>query len=132
VKFIRACLFFIQDVAVNRNAKSRSFAFYAYWVGVSSWHHLCSMAVAMKEKLIQWTWFIGGFAVGFSLILASQAALPTTGQRATEIVDAKLPVPELSAEFSKLKQAESRYVESSAQQKKLSAAVKRNAARARK
>jgi hypothetical protein len=85
----------------------------------------------MKEKLIQWSWFIGGFATGFSLILASQAALPTH-QRATEIVDAKLPVPELSTEFSKLKQAESRFVESSVQQKKLSASVKRNAARARK
>ncbi len=90
------------------------------------------MALVMKEKIIQWFWFIGGFATGFSLILASQAALPTSSQRASEIVDAKLSLPELTAEFSTLKQSESRFVESSAQQKKLSASVKRNAARVRK
>jgi len=87
----------------------------------------------MKKKYAQWFWFIGGFAVGFTLISIGHAALPkkavvatqpnTKGQTLTELRAAKAGTPELESDFAKLATQESRFAENAEQQKKLKAAV---------
>ncbi len=85
----------------------------------------------MKNKYTQWFWFIGGFALGFTLISIGHAALPKKVVTLTELKASKIGTPELEKDFSKLTSLESRYAESADQQKKIKTATLRNARRAR-
>ncbi len=82
----------------------------------------------MKKNFIQWFWFIGGFAVGFSLISLSHASLQSKAVAVSES-RTSIGTQQLDQEYSRLSAAESRYVESTDQQKKLKAVTLRNARR---
>jgi hypothetical protein len=85
----------------------------------------------MNKKYTQWFWFIGGFALGFTLISIGHAALPKKVVSLTELKTSKVGTPELEQDFSRLASLESRYAESSDQQKRLKTATAKNARRAR-
>jgi len=93
----------------------------------------------MKKTYAQWFWFIGGFAVGFTLISIGHAALPkkvvapvvTTptspaakGQsNLSELQVSKTGTPDFENDFNKLQNVESRFAENADQQKKLKTAT---------
>ncbi len=95
----------------------------------------------MKKNKTQWFWFIGGFALGFSLIAIGHASVPKKATQATsptrtasnlsELKAQKLASPSMDQDYAKLTSLESRYAESADQQKKLKTATLRNARRAR-
>lgn len=85
----------------------------------------------MNKKYTQWFWFIGGFSLGFSLIAIGHAALPKKAVPLSELRTAKVGMPELEQDFSKLASLESRYAESLDQQKRLKSATNKTARRAR-
>lgn len=85
----------------------------------------------MNKKYTQWFWFIGGFALGFTLIAIGHAALPKKTSSLSELRTAKVAAPEMDQEFVRLTSLESRYAESADQQKRLKTATARNARRAR-
>ena len=84
----------------------------------------------MIKKYTQWFWFIGGFAVGLTLISLGHAAI-NKGQSLSEMRTTKVATPELESDFSKLESLESRFAENAEQQKKLKAAVSSGKYRAR-
>jgi len=95
----------------------------------------------MNKKYAQWFWFIGGFALGFTLISIGHAALPKKAvatpvakaapargqQTVSELRASKAGTPELEDDFNKLSKVESKYAESSDQQKKLKMATSKSA-----
>jgi hypothetical protein len=85
----------------------------------------------MNKKHTQWFWFIGGFALGFTLIAIGHAALPKKTSALSELRTSKVAAPEMDQEFVKLTSLESRYAESADQQKRLKTATNRNTRRAR-
>ena len=87
--------------------------------------------VVMRKIFDQWFWFIGGFALGFSLIAIGHASIPKKAASVTELKASKAVVIDMDQEYSNLTHLESKFAESSIQQKKLKAATSRNARRAR-
>lgn len=85
----------------------------------------------MNKDFTKWFWFIGGFALGFSLIAIGHASIPKKAVRVTELKASKAGSPEMDQDFSSLVNLESKYAESSNQQKKLKASVLRQARRAK-
>lgn len=90
------------------------------------------------KKFTQWFWFMGGFAVGFTLIAIGHAALPKkavtqAGNRPqaslSELRTAKVGAPEMDQDYQRLTSLEARYAESADQQKRLKTATTRNARR---
>jgi hypothetical protein len=86
-----------------------------------------------KRKWSHAAWFIGGFLIGLTLISLGHAAkTPPQGRSAptgplNEIRSRKLSVPEMDAEFTRLKALESRYAESPQQQRRLQSSTLRKA-----
>jgi hypothetical protein len=85
-----------------------------------------------KRNWSHYAWFLGGFLIGLTLISLGHASknggkrpLPTGPLN--EIRSKKLSVPEMDAEFGRLKALESRYAESPEQQKRLQASTVRAA-----
>ena len=89
------------------------------------------------KKISQGFWFIGGFAVGMTLISIGNASLPSkvtqdakltsapkTRSLVTEINPKKAVLsPDLEQDYSKLNQAEAKFAESWEQQQKLKEAT---------
>ena len=77
----------------------------------------------MSSKIL---WFVGGFALGLTLISVSRAAIP---KRATpsvsEIQANKLGNPDFEQDYQKLTSLEGRYAESWDQQQRLRKATQR-------
>jgi hypothetical protein len=91
-----------------------------------------------KESFNKYFWFIGGFALGYTLISLGHAALPKRvtpaaptraqqGSLVSEIKGAKVNSPEFDQDFAALNQAEGKYAESWDQQQRLRAATSRSA-----
>ncbi len=93
----------------------------------------------MNKKYTQWFWFIGGFTLGFTLIAIGHASTPkasvsTPARKSSALSELRAPktgTPEMEQDFARLTSLESRYAESSEQQKKLKTATARNARRVR-
>ena len=84
------------------------------------------------KKFTKWFWFMGGFAMGFTLIAIGHAALPKRSTtQLTEMRATKVGSPEMEQDYQRLTALESRYAESADQQKRLKTATLRNARRAR-
>ena len=81
-----------------------------------------------KESLHKYFWFIGGFAIGYTLISLGHAALPKrTTPAVSEIKGAKVNSPEFDQDFAALNQMEGKYAESWDQQQRLRSATNRSA-----
>jgi hypothetical protein len=78
-----------------------------------------------KIDFYKYIWFIGGFAVGYTLISLGHAAIPDRAQTVTEIRGSKVNSPELAESFAALNQMESKYAENWNQQQRLRSAVAR-------
>ena len=76
------------------------------------------------KKLYKVFWFIGGFAIGFTLVSLSHASIPNPSL-VTEIKSKPVIAPDLESDYSKLSQMEARYSESWQQQQKSKAATAR-------
>ena len=81
-----------------------------------------------KEKFLKYFWFMGGFALGYTLISLGHAAIPKRATPAvSEIKGAKVNSPEFDKDFAALNQMEGKYAESWDQQQRLRSATNRSA-----
>jgi hypothetical protein len=81
-----------------------------------------------SDRIHKYFWFLGGFAIGYTLISLGHAAIPkrvTPG--VSEIQGAKVNSPEFDKDFAALNQAESKYAENWQQQQRLRQATARKA-----
>ena len=86
-----------------------------------------------KLDFYKYFWFIGGFAVGYTIISLGHAALPQrSAQPVTEIKGAKVNSPEFDQDFAALNQMEGKYAENWNQQQRLRSAVARTRPQAAK
>jgi hypothetical protein len=78
-----------------------------------------------KTDFYKYIWFIGGFAVGYTIISLGHAAIPERAQSVSEIRGSKVNSPELDEGFAALNHMESKYAENWNQQQRLRSAVAR-------
>jgi hypothetical protein len=87
--------------------------------------------IRFNERFHKLFWFIGGFALGYTLISLGHAAIPNTTRPATrntlasEITGSKVTSPTFDDDFASLNQVEGKYAENWDQQQRLRQATGR-------
>ena len=82
-----------------------------------------------KDNGMKIFWFLGGFAIGFTLISLGHASVSKQSAPVSEIRGGKVAVPQVDQDLAHLNSLESRYSESDEQQQRIkrSARLARNA-----